>query len=147
MIFTLKIAAGQLGLVSAILKTKAKELPIYSIIMLPNIRNYLIVEANNENTLKRAIADIPYVRKNSLNIGHVSDTELDSLLHLESVMEKLKQGAVIEIKNGYLKGEKARILRVNPTKEEVTVEILDATIKMPITIKAETVKLYQSESH
>jgi len=58
-------------------------------------------------------------------------------------MEKLKPDAVVEIKSGYLKGEKARIIRVNPTKEEITVEILDATIKMPITIKAETVKLYQ----
>jgi len=143
MIYTLKVAAGQLELVAAILKTKAKELPIYSIIMLPNIKNYLIVEANNENTLKRAIADIPYVRKNSLNIGTVSETELDSLLHLESEMEKLKPDAIVEIKSGYLKGEKARVVRVNPTKEEVTVEILDATIKMPITIKAETVKLYQ----
>lgn len=143
MIFTLKIGPGQLELVSAILKNKSKELPIYSLISLPNIKNYLIVEANNDNTLKRAIADIPYIRKNSMTIGNVSEKELDSLLNLESVMEKLKPGAIVEIKSGYLKGEKARILRDNPTKEEVTVEILDATIKMPITIKAETVKLYQ----
>jgi len=143
MIFTLKVSPGQMELVSAILKTKSKEMPILSVILLPNIKNYLIVEANNENTLKRAIADIPYIRKNSLTVGNVSEKELDSLLHLESAMEKLKPDAVVEIKNGYLKGEKARIIRVNPTKEEVTVEILDATIKMPITIKAETVKLYQ----
>jgi transcriptional antiterminator NusG len=143
MIFTLKVGPGQLELVSAILKNKSKELPIYSIISLPNIKNYLIVEANNDNTLKRAIADIPYIRKNSMTIGNVSEKELDSLLNLESVMEKLKPGAIVEIKSGYLKGEKARIIRDNPTKEEVTVEILDATIKMPITIKAETVKLYQ----
>jgi len=143
MIFTVKVATGQMELVSAILKTKAKELPIYSIISLPNIKNYLIVEVNNENTLKRAIADIPYIRKNSLTVGDVSEKELDSLLHLESVMEKFVPDAVVEIKSGYLKGEKARIVRVNPTKEEITVEILDAAIKMPITIKAETVKLYQ----
>lgn len=143
MIFTLKVGPGQLELVSAILKNKSKELPIYSIISLPNIKNYLIVEANNDNTLKRAIADIPYIRKNSMTIGNVSEKELDSLLNLESVMEKLKPGAIVEIKSGYLKGEKARIIRDNPTKEEVTVEILDATIKMPITIKAETVKLFQ----
>lgn len=143
MIFTLKVGPGQLELVSAILKNKSKELPIYSLISLPNIKNYLIVEANNDNTLKRAIADIPYIRKNSMTIGNVSEKELDSLLNLESVMEKLKPGAIVEIKSGYLKGEKARIIRDNPTKEEVTVEILDATIKMPITIKAETVKLFQ----
>ncbi len=143
MIFTLKVAPGQIELVSAILKNKSKELPIYSIISLPNIKNYLIVEANNDNTLKRAIADITYIKKNSMTIGYVSDKELESLLHLESVMEKLKPGAIVEIKSGYLKGEKARIIRDNPTKEEVTVEILDATIKMPITIKAETVKLYK----
>lgn len=143
MIFTLKILPGQGELISAILKKKAEEMPIYTIISLPNIKNYLIIEADNENTLKRAIADIGYIKKNSITIGQVQDKELDSLLHLESVMEALKPDAVVEIKSGYLKGEKARILRVNPTKEEITVEILDATIKMPITIKAETVKLYR----
>ena len=143
MIFTLRTMSGQEELVAAILKNKAEELPIYSIIIIPNVKGYILIEVDNENTLKRAIFDIPYIKKGSLSIGKVSKKELESILKVESVMEKLKENMVIEIKNGYLKGERARIVRVNPTKEEITVEILDAAIKMPITLTAENVKIIQ----
>jgi len=143
MIFTLRTMSGQEELVAAILKNKAEELPIYSIIIIPNVKGYILIEVDNENTLKRAIFDIPYIKKGSLSIGKVSRKELESILKVESVMEKLKENMVVEIKNGYLKGERARIVRVNPTKEEITVEILDAAIKMPITLTAENVKIIQ----
>ena len=143
MIFTLRTMSGQEELVATILKNKAEELPIYSIIIIPNVKGYILIEVDNENTLKRAIFDIPYVKKGSLAIGRVSNKELESILKVESVMEKLKENMIVEIKNGYLKGERARIVRVNPTKEEITVEILDAAIKMPITLTAENVKIIQ----
>jgi transcription termination/antitermination protein NusG len=133
--------SGQEELVATILRNKSGELPIYSIILMPNIRNYIIIEVDNENTLKRAIVDIPYVQKRMLPIGNVNKKELESMLQIESIMDNLEKGMTVEIKSGHLKGEKARILRVNPQKEEVTVEILDATIKMPITIKAENIRV------
>ncbi len=141
MIFTLRTMPGQEELVATILKNKAAELPIYSIILMPNIKNYIIIEVDNDNTLKRAIMDIPYVKRSAMTIGKVNTKELESMLKVESVMDKLDKDTIVEIKSGHLKGERARIIRVNPTKEELTVEILDATIKMPITLKAENVRI------
>ena len=135
---------GQEELVATILKNKAcEELPVYSVIIMPNIKNYIIIEVDNETTLKRAIVDIPYVKKSAMTIGKVNIKELENMLKVESIMERLTKDMVVEIKSGHLKGEKARILRTNPTKEEATVEILDATIKMPITLKAENIKIIQ----
>jgi len=135
---------GQEELVATILKNKAsEELPIYSVIIMPNIKNYIIIEVDNDTTLKRAIMDIPYVKKSAMTIGKVNHKELEAMLKVESVMEKLEKDTVVEIKSGHLKGEKARVVRVNPTKEEITVEILDATIKMPITLKAENIRIVQ----
>lgn len=144
MIFTLRTMPGQEELVATILKNKAsEELPIYSVIIMPNIKNYIIIEVDNDTTLKRAIMDIPYVKKSAMTIGKVNHKELEAMLKVESVMEKLEKDTVVEIKSGHLKGEKARVVRVNPTKEEITVEILDATIKMPITLKAENIRIVQ----
>ncbi len=144
MIFTLRTMPGQEELVATILKNKASdELPIYSIILMPNIKNYIIIEVDNETTLKRAIMDIPYVKKSAMTIGKVNHKELEAMLKVETIMEKLDIDTIVEIKSGHLKGEKARVVRVNPTKEEITVEILDATIKMPITLKAENIKIVQ----
>jgi transcription antitermination factor NusG len=33
------------------------------------------------------------------------------------------------------------VLRVNDTKEEVTVELLEAAVKIPVTIKAENIRI------
>jgi transcriptional antiterminator NusG len=115
---------GQEELVATILKNKASdELPIYSIILMPNIKNYIIIEVDNETTLKRAIMDIPYVKKSAMTIGKVNHKELEAMLKVETIMEKLDIDTIVEIKSGHLKGEKARVVRVNPTKEEITVEI------------------------
>jgi len=145
MVFTLRTMYGREELVACILKKKVEDegLAIYSVIMMPNVKNYLLVESDNETTLKRAIIDIPYVRKTNITVGNVSQEELKSLLKVEPMMQKLDVGIVVEIKNGYLKGSRARVVRVNPTKEEVTVEVLDAAVKIPITIKAESVKIIE----
>jgi len=133
---------GQEELVATILRNKAgADMPIYSVIIMPNIKNYIIVEVDNETTLKRAIMDMPYVKKSAMTIGTVNHKELEGMLKVESVMQKLDPGVIVEIKSGHLKGERARVMRVNPTKEEITVEILDATIKMPITLKAENIRI------
>ena len=53
----------------------------------------------------------------------------------------LEEGQTIEIIAGPFKGEKAKITRVNAAKEEVTVELLEAAVKIPVTIKAENIKI------
>jgi transcriptional antiterminator NusG len=56
-------------------------------------------------------------------------------------MKTLKQGAKVQIVSGPFKGEKAIIMRVNDAKEEVTVELMEAAVKIPVTIKAESIRL------
>jgi transcriptional antiterminator NusG len=58
-------------------------------------------------------------------------------------MKTLQEGQQVEIISGPFKGEKAKITRVNQSKEEVTVELLEAAVKIPVTIKAENIKVTQ----
>ena len=55
-------------------------------------------------------------------------------------MEGLEEGALVEVVAGPFKGMQARVVRVDPSKEEVTVEILEAAFTLPITVHADYVR-------
>jgi len=49
----------------------------------------------------------------------------------------------VEVVSGPFKGMKAKITRVDKTKEEVTLELLEATFTLPITVHADYVRLVE----
>ena len=67
--------------------------------------------------------------------------ELTLLLEAKPLMKSIKEGMKVEVIAGPFKGEKAKVLRVNDTKEEVTVELLEATVKIPLTLNAEHIRI------
>jgi transcriptional antiterminator NusG len=48
---------------------------------------------------------------------------------------------VVEIVSGPFKGMQAKITRIDKTKNEVTLELLEATFTLPITVHADYVKI------
>lgn len=142
MIFTIRTTVGQESLVVDILgnRIKKEDLNIYSISVIPGLKGYILIEADNEMTVRRGIQDTPHIKgKGIVGTGEVKIEELSSLLEAKPLMKSLKEGMTVEIIQGPFKGEKARIIRVIPTKEEVTVELLEAAVKIPVTIRAEHV--------
>lgn len=145
MIFPIRTTVGQEQMVVDILGAKiAKEtLNIYSIAVVPGIKGYILLEADNEITVRRGITDTPHIKGSGIVKGAVDINQLSSLLESKPLMKTLVEGMTIEIISGPFKGEKAKITRVNAAKEEVTVELLEAAMKIPVTIKAENVKVNQ----
>jgi transcriptional antiterminator NusG len=145
MIFPVRTTVGQEQLVVDILSSKiAKEdLNIYSIAVVPGLKGYILIEADNEVTLRRGITDTPHIKGSGIVKGAVNIDELSSLLESKPLMKTLQEGQKVEIISGPFKGEKAKITRVNQAKEEVVVELLEAAVKIPVTIKAENIKIVQ----
>lgn len=145
MIFPVRTTVGQEQMVVDILGAKiAKEdLNIYSIAVVPGIKGYILLEADNEITVRRGINDTPHIKGSGIVKGAVNIDDLSGLLESKPLMKTLQEGQTIEIVSGPFKGEKAKITRVNTAKEEVTVELLEAAVKIPVTIKAENVKIVQ----
>jgi transcriptional antiterminator NusG len=52
----------------------------------------------------------------------------------------LEEGILVEVIAGPFKGMQARVVRVDVTKEEVTIEILEAAFTLPITVHADYVR-------
>ena len=145
MIFPIRTTVGQEQLVVDILSSKIakEELNIYSIAVVPGIKGYILLEADNEITVRRGITDTPHTKGSGIVKGAVNIDELSSLLESKPLMKTLNEGMQVEIISGPFKGEKAKITRINPAKEEVTVELLEAAVKIPVTIKAENIKIVQ----
>ena len=143
MIFPVRTTVGQEQLVVDILSSKIvkEELNIYSIAVVPGLKGYILIEADNEVTLRRGITDTPHIKGSGIVKGAVKIDELSALLESKPLMKTLQEGQKVEIISGPFKGEKAKITRVNQAKEEVTVELLEAAVRIPVTIKAENIKV------
>src|SRR3989338_3128263 len=143
MIFTIRTTVGQESLVADILSNKIRKevLNIYSISVIPGLKGYILIEADNEMTIRRGITNTSHVKGKGIVGGEVKIDELDTLLESKPLMKSIKAGQKVELIAGPFKGEKAKVIRVNDTKEEVTVELLEAAVKIPVTISAEHIRI------
>ncbi len=143
MIFTVRTTVNQESLVVDILSSKIKkeDLNIYSISVIPGLKGYILIEADNEMTVRRAITNTSHVKGRGIVGGEVKIDELSSLLEAKPLMKSIKPDMKVELIAGPFKGEKAKVLRVNDTKEEVTVELMEAAVRIPVTIKAEHIRI------
>ena len=150
MIWGVRTTAGQEMFVAELLAEKAKRLEggqVYSVIVPPSqkgvIKGYILVEASDELTLRRLVRGTPHAK--GVVPGAISVKEIEGMLQQEPLMKELKVGQIVKIVGGPFKGMRAKILRVDPQKEEVTVELLEAAIKIPVTIEAANVIIESKE--
>jgi len=143
MIFPVRTTVGQESLVVDIITNKVRSdaLSVYSVAVIPGLKGYILIEAEDELTVRHSITNTPHIKGQGIVKGAVKIDELSSLLEAKPLMKSIEEGAKVELISGPFKGEKARVLRVNDTKEEVTVELLEAAVKIPVTIKAENIRI------
>ena len=143
MIFTIRTTVGQEKVIMDMLynKSKADELEVYSIVEMADLKGYLLVEADSIKTVELLIHNIPHIKGGKIVQGNINIKEIAGILEPRPLMSSIKPGQTVEIILGPFKGARAKIIRVNSTKEEVVIELFDATVKIPITIKAENIKV------
>jgi len=142
-VFTVRTTAGQeknvANLVAARIVTS--KLPIAAILVPEPLRGYLFIEAEGPHFVEEAIAGIRHAR--SVVSGAVDISELERYIIIKPVIEELDVDDLVEIVSGPFKGMRAKITRVERTKEEVTLELLEVTFTLPITVHADYVKIVE----
>ena len=119
---------------------KKKKLEVYSVIHPHGMRGYIFLEAKSREEAEQAAFKIPYARgvlPNTLDYEEVQHM-LESAKKVEM---NIQQKDIVEIITGPFKREQARISRIDKTKEEVVVELLEAAVPIPITLKMDAVKV------
>jgi len=143
MIFSVRTTAGQESLVVDMLQKKLENEPleIYSLVVMPELKGYILTEGDCELSVRRLITSIPHIKGKGIVGGNIPIAELTTLLEAKPLMESIKEGIKIRLISGPFKGERARVIRINKAKEEVTVELLEAAVKIPVTTKAENIRI------
>ncbi|MBI5635601.1 transcription elongation factor Spt5, partial [Candidatus Micrarchaeota archaeon] len=133
--------AGQENIVADLLfeKIKKTKAPISTLIVSSHLRGYLIAEGNNEVEAKKVISNVPHV-KGVLN-KTMQMEDIKELLESKMVEITLEKGNLVEVTSGPFKGEKAKVVKLDVEKEEITVELIEVAMPIPVTIKRDAVKL------
>ena len=142
MIVTIRTTTGRENIVieSIMSRVKSHKIPVKSIIYPEEIKGYIFVEGDI-NDIEASVKGVPHVR--GIINKDVPMQQLEKFMIAEKSEIKLEIGDVIEIIGGPFKGEKGRITRMDETKNEITVEFLEAAIPIPVTISSNSVRIHE----
>lgn len=73
--------------------------------------------------------------------GDISIDEIAHYLIPKPAVTGLELGAFVELIDGPFKGEKAKIMSIDSTKEEVTVQLIESLVPIPVTVRAEAIRM------
>lgn len=145
MIYTIRTTSGREDIVIDLLMSKIQSdnIDVKSIFHPAEIKGYIFIEASIGNVHK-AMQGLMHSR--GLIEKPINIQEIQHFLESKKTRLKVDEGDIIEIIGGPFKGEKGRIKRINNIKDEITVELLEASIPIPVTIATEFVKMVKKKS-
>lgn len=144
MIYTIRVTSGQEKILAEILmkKSRAEKLAIYSIIHVENVKGYLFVEALDENVLVKLIQKVKHVK--GFLKSAISVEEIEKLVKTpHPIALTMEVGDTVEMVSGPFKGERAKVVKIDEAKDEVTVELVEVAVPIPVTVKTKMLKLFQ----
>ena len=144
-IFGLRTAANREDQVVDYLISKLQRNPtgILAVIRPHGMRGYIFVEATSKVDAEAALAGVPYAR--GLLPQEIPYPEIEHMLEQVKVEMNIKKSDIVEIISGPFKRENAKVIRINKQKEEIVVELLEAAVPIPITVKMDAVKVVRRE--
>jgi len=128
---------------SLVSKANLGEKDIYAIFAPAGLRGYIFVEGMNTDRLREKTRDIKKAR--SFVDGETSLEEISHYLVPVSAVVGIVEGDLVELVNGPFKGEIARVQQIDQSKEEITVELVEAMVPIPVTVKGDSVRVIEKE--
>ena len=122
---------------------KKKKLQVYSLITSPGMKGYIFIETISEDEAKQAFLGVPYA-KGILN-KPLDYRDIEPKLEQTKATVNIQEKDIVEIITGPFKKEKAKVKRIDEQKEEVVVELLEAAIPIPITVKIDSIKVIRRD--
>jgi transcription elongation factor Spt5 len=141
-VFTLKCTFGKEEEVAQAVQVRSKgqrSIKVGKVITTPKLKGYIFIEAMDENELIHLTDGIRHARG---IIGQASAQEIAKFLVPDEPGEELKEGDLVDVIKGDLKGEVGRIKRMGPGPDEVALELVNAIV--PLTVKVKLDQLRRS---
>jgi len=141
-IFAVKTTASQERTVADMIANK-EEPEIRAVLAPDQLTSYVMVESEGTAVLERIMDEIPHAR--SIIEGTSSMAEVEHFLSPTPDVEGIAEGDLVELIAGPFKGEKARVQRIDEGKDQVTVELYEATVPIPVTVRGDQIRVLDSD--
>ena len=122
---------------------KKKKLEVYSIIRPHGMRGYIFLEAGSKSDAEQAAFGVPYAR--GILPKEISYDEIEHMIETEKKEVNIQKNDIAEIISGPFKREQCKITRIDKVKGDVVVELLEAAVPIPITLKLDDIKVIRRE--
>ncbi len=124
-------------------KVKKKNIDIYAVARPHGLRGYLFLEAPDRKHAEDAVFNLPYVK------GIIGETvtydKVKQMLEPVTADIKIEKNDIIEIISEPFKNEKAKVVRVDKSKNECVVSLLGAVVPIPVTVKLDNIRVIRRE--
>lgn len=139
-IYTIRTTTGREDVVIDMLESniKAESLDIKSVFHPAEIKGYIFVEGGL-GSIQKGMRGLMHAK--GLIEKPVRMEEISHFLEHKQSMIKVGTSDLVEIIGGPFKGERGEIKRIDIVKDEVTIELLEASIPIPVTIATEFIKI------
>ena len=130
-------------------RAKAKDVGIFSILVPANLRGYVLVESMNPDRLEEVVRGVRRARgvvKGEGDTRGIAFTDIDLYLSPKPIVSGIMEGDIVELVAGPFKGEKARVMKIDETKEEITVELFEAMVPIPVTVRGDHVRVLEKKA-
>jgi len=141
MIFVVRVTANKeeqaLDLIAD--RAEKKGLAVFSVARPHGLRGYVILEAINTETAEQATFNLPYVK--GIITKAINYSEIEGIMQPVAAKINIEKGDIVEMLTEPFKREKAKVVRVDKLKEEAIVELLEAAVPIPVTVKLDNIKV------
>ncbi|ADJ15908.1 transcription elongation factor Spt5 [Halalkalicoccus jeotgali] len=141
-IYAVKTTASQERTVADMIMNR-EEPAIHAALAPDSLTSYVMVESDDHAIIERVLDEIPHAR--SIVPGQSSITEVEHFLSPKPDVEGIAEGDIVELIAGPFKGEKAQVQRIDEGKDQVTVELYEATVPIPVTVRGDQIRVLDSE--
>lgn len=140
--YAVKTTASQEQTVADMIASR-EEKSIHAVLAPDSLTSYVMVESDGTAAIERVLDEIPHAR--GLVPGESTIAEVEHFLSPKPDVEGIAEGDIVELIAGPFKGEKAQVQRIDESKDQVTVELYEATVPIPVTVRGDQIRVLDSE--
>ncbi|MGP8073342.1 MAG: transcription elongation factor Spt5 [Thermoplasmata archaeon] len=142
-VLAIKTSRGYEREVADTLLARTEEKPdvVFALLVPSSLRGYVFAEGMSFEAVREMLKGIRKAR--GLVEGETTLKEVEPLLVPKITVEGFVEGAIVELISGPFKGEKARVKKIDQAKEEITVELIEAVVPIPVTVRGDHVRMLE----
>lgn len=146
MIYAIRTLVGQEKNVARIIarNVKTNGMDVSSILVPESLKGYILIESSSKIDMQNPAFKVPHMK--GIIDGDIPFDEVKTFLNPEPILASVKKGSIVELISGPFKGEKAKVVRIDESKENVVLELIEAAVPIPVTVKGDQIRLIQKEA-